>query len=170
MKRRRSSLLVLLAVSGCSSEAPEVNSLVESIRLSNCGLPPAITAYLRRRGSAAESLRSGGPIRACGLPTAEDIALACASREAVPIPGSQSPDNPDAPSYSYPAYKVRAPACTFADGGETMADCAFELLPGESAPIRVRARLTFRFRDLSNSLAHDYFSVGWEVAGICAAR
>jgi hypothetical protein len=170
MKRRRYTLLVLLAVSACSSEAPEVNGLVESIRLSNCGLPPAITSYLRRRSSAAASVRSGGPIRACGLPTAEDIALACASREAVPIPGSQNPDNPDAPSYSYPAYKVRAPSCGFADGGETMADCAFELLPGEGAPIRVRTRLTFRFRDLSNSLAHNYFSVGWEVDGSCLPR
>jgi hypothetical protein len=170
MERRPSTLLVLLAVAGCSSEALEVNGPVESIRLGDCGLQPAMTAYLRGRGSAGASPRSGGPVRACGLPTAEDIALACASREAVPIPGSRDPDNPDAPSYSYPAYKVRAPACRFADGGRSEADCAFELLPEERAPIRVRARLTFRFRDLSNSLAHDYFSVGWEVGGICAAH
>lgn len=159
-------LLVPLAVPGCAAEAPDVNGLMESIRLTNCGLSPAVTAYLRgRRSVGAPS--NGGPIKACELPTAEDIANACETREGVPIPGTEDPDNPGASRYSFPTYKVRAPTCRFADGGETMADCAFELLPGERAPIRVRTRLTYRFRDLSNSIAHNYYSAGWEVSGTC---
>lgn len=162
-------LLVMLAVPACSTKAPEVNGLLESIRLTNCGLSPAMHAYLDGRRSAGAP-SNGGPIKACELPTAEDIANACETQEAVPIPGTENPDNPDAPRYSFPSYEVRAPSCSFADDGETMADCAFELLPGERAPIRVRTRLTFRFRDLSNNIAHNYFSAGWEVAGTCLPR
>jgi hypothetical protein len=162
-------LLVLLAVPGCSTEAPDMNGVVESIRLTNCGLSPAMRAYMGG-GRSAEAPSNGGPIRACALPTAEDIANACALREGVPIPGTEDPDNPEAPRYSFPSYKVRAPSCSFADDGETMADCAFELLPGERAPIRVRTRLTHRFRDLSNNIAHNYYSAGWEVSGTCLPR
>jgi hypothetical protein len=166
MERRWSSLLVLLAVSGCSAEAPEMNRLAESIRLTNCGLQPAMRAYMSG-GRSAGAPSNGGPVRACALPSAEDIANACASREAVPIPGTENPDNPEAPRYSFPSYKVRAPACGFADGGETVADCAFQLLAEGRAPVRVRARLTYRFRDLSNSIAHNYYSAGWEASGTC---
>lgn len=169
MARRWPKLLVLLAVPGCAAEAPDMNGLMESIRLGNCGLSPAVTAYLRgRRSVGAPS--NGGPLKACELPAAEDIANACETQEAVPIPGTENPDNPDAPRYSFPTYKVRAPACRFADGGETMADCAFELLVEGRAPARVRTRLTFRFRDLSNNIAHNYYSAGWEVSGPCLPR
>jgi hypothetical protein len=170
MERRRSKLLVLLAVSGCSADAPDVNRLAESIRLTNCGLFPAMHAYMTGRGSGEARPANGGPIKACELPTAENIANACASREGVPIPGSEDPDNLEAPRYSFPAYKVRAPACRFADAGETMADCAFELLAEGRAPARIRARLTFRFRDLSNNIAHNYYSAAWEAAGTCLPR
>lgn len=168
MKRRWHPLLVVLAAPACSTGASDMNSLAESIRRADCGLGPAMTTYMTGRGSERAPVTSGGPVRACELPTAADIANACASREGVPIPGSENPDNPEAPRYSFPAYSVRAANCRFADAGETMADCAFELLSEQGAPAPVRTRLTFRFRDLSNSIAHDYYSVGWEVGGICA--
>lgn len=168
MEPRCCTLLSLLAVSACSTGAPDTNSLAESIRRTNCGLGPAMTTYKTGRGSERAPVTSGGPVRACELPTAADIANACASREGVPIAGSENPDDPDSPRYRFPAYSVRAAACTFADPDETMADCAFELLSEDRAPARVRTRLTFRFRDLSNNLAHNYYSVGWEAGAICA--
>jgi hypothetical protein len=167
MERRWSKLLVMLAVPGCSTKAPDVNSLVESIRLTNCGLSPAMHAFMTGRGPGEAHPSNGGAIRACELPTAEDIANACETREAVPIPGTEDPDNPEAPRFSFPTYEVAAAACRFADGGETMADCAFELRSDGRAPTRVRTRLTFRFRDLSNNLAHNYYRAAWEVSGTC---
>ena len=127
-------------------------------------------AYMGGRRSGEARPSNGGPIKACELPTAENIANACATREGVPIPGSEDPDNPEAPRYRFPTYKVRAPACRFADAGETMADCAFELLSDGRAPTRVRTRLTYRFRDLSNNIAHNYYSAGWEVSDTCLPR
>lgn len=170
MERRWSQLLVLLAAPACSPGPSDMNSLAESIRRTDCGLGPAMTTYMTGRGSGQARVTSGGPIKACQLPTAADIANACASREGVPIPGSEDPDNPEAPRYSFPAYSVRATACRFADSGETMADCAFELLSEDRAPAPVRTRLTFRFRDLSNNFAHNYYSAGWEAGGVCAPR
>lgn len=126
-----------------------------------------VSRRLLRPGSSAGRIEDSEASRACALPTAAEIELACETVEAVPIPGSRSPDDPDTPNYSFPDHRVTGAQCSFADAGASRADCAFEIAVAGAPSGRARAELVYRFRDLSNAVAHDYWATIWEVDSVC---
>ena len=161
-------LLVLLLLAGCAPSNSPKQAVLQSAARDDCGLRPALLRHLPQRpGSQRTPVESGDAIRACGLPTLQDIEFACESEEAVPIPGSRSTDDPDSPQYEFPEFAVTDPQCTFLDAGESRASCRFDLARSGAPQSRVRAELVFRFRDLSNAVVHDWYNARWEVDAVC---
>ncbi|HEX8573656.1 MAG TPA: hypothetical protein VF759_13000 [Allosphingosinicella sp.] len=160
MTGRHGLCIALALVAGCAPAAGPGEPAPGLPPLSECGLRAAIA------GSPSRP-ESGDPVRACVLPSAEDIANACRSREAVPIAGSENPDRPGEPLYRFPDYSVSRASCVLADPGGTRAACEFDLAGAGAPPARVRALLVHRFRDLSNDVMHGWYWAGWEADSPC---
>jgi hypothetical protein len=102
-----------------------------------------------------------GPIPACALPTADEIALACSARR---------PHGANGSGY----YRVGAPSCRFADAGRSRAACSFELAeiphahdrPGP-APVQVRENFVLRYGEAIEPDASGYGTY-WEAVGRCS--
>ena len=165
-------LLPILATASCAAPAShgEADRLAKAGQETDCGMSFVLRRYVPRPGSGHLPVESGAAIPACTLPTDAEIEIACEAEESVPIPGTRSADNPDAPKRAFPDYIVQNAACTFADASRHSANCAFDLLGRPDGAERIDARLTQRFRDLSNEVAHPWLSVRWEVDAICTAR
>jgi hypothetical protein len=160
MTVRHGLLIALVLAAGCAPAAGPGEPAPAIAPLSECG----VRAALAGRGSRPES---GAAVRACGLPSAADIANACRSEEGVAIPGSENPNRPGEPLHKFPEYEVSRPSCVFADAGSSRAECEFELAGPGRPPARVRAELVHRFRDLSNEIMHGWYVAGWEVDAVC---
>jgi hypothetical protein len=157
-------LLLLPALAGCAA-APPPEPARQTAWPSDCGIRLAVRLRTPRPG--AEPLGSGDPVRACALPSADELAGICEVQDAAPIPGSSNPDDPEQPLHSFPDYAVRDAACRFVDPARTRARCRFTLaMPGEP-PRRVEADLTYRFHDLSNAIAHDWWVTRWGTETVC---
>lgn len=154
-------MLLLGVPAGCAPAAPEELQVV--------ALTPPCGLSLVRESRFGHHARvtSGDALRACELPAAADIEFACEGEEGVPIPGSRSPDDPDRPDFAFPDYTVTGAQCRFAEGDRSRALCTFELAAEGGPPRPFRAELVYRFRDLSNAVAHDDWLTHWEVAAIC---
>jgi hypothetical protein len=135
----------------------------------DCGLKFVVRQLIPRPGSGETRVESGAAIPACALPTAADIESACRGPEGVPIPGSLDPNGSDGPQYAFPDYTVQNPVCEYADADRGSANCTFDLVGRPNGRERITARLHHRFRDLSNAIAHNYLSVGWEADSICSS-
>lgn len=159
MTGRHALSLALLLAAGCAPAAAPGDPLPGLAPLTECGIRAALGPTSRPD--------SGEAVRACVLPTAEDIADACRSEEGVPIPGSENPDRPGEPRHSFPDYAVSRPSCAFTEPGGTRAKCEFDLAGAGAPPVRVSAELVHRFRDLSNDIMHGWYWAGWEVDKVC---
>jgi hypothetical protein len=160
MTGRHGLSIALVLAGGCAPAAAPGEPSPGIIPLNECGLQAA----LWRRPSRPES---GAPVRACDVPTADDIANACASEEAVPIPGSENPDRPGEPLHKFPDYEVSRQSCASTDPDRSRARCDFDLAGAGAPPARASAELVHRFRDLSNEIMHGWYRAGWEVDSVC---
>lgn len=160
MTARHGLAIALGLAAGCAPAAGPGEPAPGIARPSECGVRAAL-------GGMPSRPDSGDPVRACGLPTAADIADACRSEEGVPIPGSENPDRPGEPLHNFPDYEVSRPSCAFTDPGASRAKCDFDLAGAGAPPARVSAELVHRFRDLSNEIMHGWYSAGWEVDSVC---
>lgn len=160
MTGRHGLWIALGLAAGCAPAAGPGEPAPGIAPLRECGLRAALAQSPSRPDS-------GDPVRACVLPTADDIADACEAEEGVPIPGSENPDRPGEPAHRFPDYEVSRLSCVFADPGSTRARCDFDLAGPGAPPARVRAELVHRFRDLSNDVMHGWYWAGWEVDAVC---
>lgn len=157
--------MILGLQAGCAPAAPEELQVVQVTQ--PCGMQLVRRGRLPRPGVPHMPVNSGDPIAACELPAAADIEVACEGKEGVPIPGSRSPDDPDRPDFAFPDYTVTGAQCRFAEGDRSRALCTFELAAEGGPPRPLRAELVYRFRDLSNAVAHDDWLTHWEVDAVC---
>lgn len=160
MTCRHGLSIALVLAAGCAPAAAPGGPAAGIAPLSECGVRTAL-------GPGPSRPESGDPVRACGLPSAADIAGACSSEEAVPIPGSENPDRPGEPLHSFPDYEVSRQSCAFTDPGGSRAKCEFDLAGAGAPPARVSAELVHRYRDLSNEIMHGWHAAGWEVDSAC---
>ncbi|MEA3063696.1 MAG: hypothetical protein QOJ27_124, partial [Sphingomonadales bacterium] len=176
VEARRSPLelrwaIFLLSITAACSVAPPTEKSgprpLTQAQAADCGMNFVVRRLIPRPGSGESRVKSGASIPACALPSAVEIAAACRGPEGVPIPGTRDPDGADAPQYAFPDYSVQNPVCRDADSGRSAADCMFDLDGRQSGRERITARLHHRFHDLSNAIAHDYLSTGWEVDSVC---
>ena len=148
-----------LMPTGCS-RAPEkaVAPLLMAPDL-DCGLH----LDLRRRPKGI-----GGPLRACDLPIDKDIAKACAGRD---FEGEFGDGKAGAQSRPYPSYQIRNARCAFSDANQQGAGCVFDYrrIGRDSTWQAGKAGLTYRYHDLSDDIAHDWFVTGWETDAVCGA-
>lgn len=153
-------LLALTLAASCTTSPAVIASDVDAPQ---CGLRGAL-------GDMSNRPESGTPVSACALPSKDQIGSACASRDAVPIPGSENPDHPGEPNHRFPDYRVQDAQCAFLDEGRSRAACSFHLLAGGAAPERMEAEFIYRFHDLSNDIAHGWYSTRWGVDAVCRSR
>jgi hypothetical protein len=163
MRIRPLPLLAFGLPASCAAPPPQAVVVEATIPELECGLQGAIA---RRFSTPYAQMR---PARACAVPTGQGIASACDAAEAVAAgPPNAMGERP----YSFPGYRVRGARCRFTNAGQSQASCRFEIAGrGAAAAWRpMRASFAYRFRDLSNEIAHDYFLASWEAEGVCRAR
>jgi hypothetical protein len=163
------AILLALGAASCARPAKEAAVPKPLTLVLDCGIRFVVARLSPEPGLGESRVESGAAIPACGLPTATDIESACRSPEGVPIPGSLDPNGSDGPRYAFPDYAVQNPVCEYADAALGSANCTFDLVGRPNGPERITARLHHRFHDLSNAIAHNYLSVGWQVDSICTS-
>ena len=125
----------------------------------DCGLHLS----LRRRPKGIS-----GPLRACDLPIDKDIAKACSGRDFEDEFGDEKAGMQSRP---YPSYQIRKARCAFGDANQQGAACVFDYrrIGRDSTWQPGSASLTYRYHDLSDETAHDWFVTGWETDAVCGA-
>jgi len=166
LRPRAHPLPLLFVTVGCAAPSSNedlaqiIAELQERQSQQECGLRGAMG--MGGHGGA----RLGDAVRACNLPTAENVALACAAHQATPNPDRRDPENPDELQYDFPDYVVSALSCAFDDAGNSSATCTFELATENAPPQPVRAAFVHTFYARSTPLTFGYGTT-WSTAGSC---
>jgi len=161
-----SALALLLVGGGCagpSSEEQFTHRLAElqgTQRQRECGVRGAMGFGGKVRAQA------GDAVRACELPTAEEVERACEVHEAVANPDRRDPEFPGELLYDFPEYAVGALRCTFDDPVNSRATCTFELATATTPAQPVQAVLSHEFYTLNTPLTFEY-GTSWRTSGSC---
>jgi hypothetical protein len=163
------SLPLLVVAAGCAAPRSDedfeqaVAELQEWQRPQECGFRGAMGFGGRQPANL------GDPVRACALPTAEEVARACGVHEATPNPDRRDPENPDDVLFDLPDYRVTALDCAFGNADNSSATCAFDLATATALSQRVEATLTYRFYARSTLLTFGY-GTHWITGASCLPR
>jgi hypothetical protein len=133
----------------------------------NCGFEAARRDYFARIRTGSDDWGSR-PARACAPPDSEEIAAACAAREAVSV---EAEGEFDSRRYDMPAYTVRGARCRLTGRQRSDAYCRFELGRDGPAPAwrKVRMRFRYRFGIVSDEMGHPVEFAMWQAEGVCTA-
>jgi len=169
MVLRIALLLASFALAACVDGSEKTAFPPQMAERQSCGIAAAVH----------KSPRIFGPTRACAVPSDAEIEAACTLRDDVLNAEPPADYQELSPSPSYPRYKVARSTCTFDDAEHASVVCTYDLLrpsPGDllrpkpgTGWRRATSRLTYNVRDLSDDVAHDYFSAGWETETMCTA-
>lgn len=131
-----------------------------------CGMNLAMDLRHPLGNPPRERLKNGDAISACQLPVRAEIEHACEVQDATLVPGVQAADADPAQDYEFPDYSVENEHCSFGKD-RSVASCSFDLVAG-GVPVRhVAVPLSFRFLDLSDDMAHNYYWTLWQADKSC---
>lgn len=157
---RWASLLILPAfAAGCAGPGPETTTAGHR---ASCGVHAAMDFR------QPERFRDRPP--ACALPTANDVATACAIEDLVTAPDYRPPveDEEGFPvgGPPLPAYSVSQLHCRYTSRDRNMAACNFHLSVPGGGTMATEARFEHRFV-ADDGPAHHFYHSSWFARGTC---
>jgi hypothetical protein len=139
--------------------------LQESLRLRNCGYSGVLGQTAANKAVVLSSF-NGKTVRACALPNDTEISEACALKDAKAL---ETTGGDSRQKFGFPPRQVRNAVCSYSDSSESLANCRFEISEGDrlSAWRAHESKMSYRFRDLSDDIAHDWYITSWEADTSC---